>query len=336
MTRLARRVAASPTPVLVAVRLRRHRPRARGVRRPRRARRLRHPLDHRSTPGPAAPTPRIVETPRGLVNAIGLQNPGVEHSSPPSCRGWSQQGARVVVSHRRQVAGGVRRAGAAPGPRAGRRRRRGQPRPRPTPTAPGSSTSASPSTPPASVGRRPPRPAARRAGARQAALRRRPRGRDGAGRRSTPAPPPSWSATRCPPRMPDGRPGGLSGPAIRPLALRCVAEVAPRLPGRRRSSGAAASSTPTTPGPSSTPVPWPSRSAPRCSTTPRPRAGSPELDEPQEHDPPGRGRMTTFGARLHAAIAATAARSAPASTRTPRCCTSGGSTTTSPGWSGSR
>ena len=28
-----------------------------------------------------------------------------------------------------------------------------------------------------------------------------------------------------PAAMPDGRPGGLSGPAIRPLALRCVAEV---------------------------------------------------------------------------------------------------------------
>jgi dihydroorotate dehydrogenase (NAD+) catalytic subunit len=33
-----------------------------------------------------------------------------------------------------------------------------------------------------------------------------------------------------PAAMPDGRPGGLSGPAIRPLALRCVAEVAAALP----------------------------------------------------------------------------------------------------------
>ena len=30
--------------------------------------------------------------------------------------------------------------------------------------------------------------------------------------------------------LPDGRPGGLSGPAIRPLALRCVAEVHAHLP----------------------------------------------------------------------------------------------------------
>jgi dihydroorotate dehydrogenase (NAD+) catalytic subunit len=33
-----------------------------------------------------------------------------------------------------------------------------------------------------------------------------------------------------PAAMPDGRPGGLSGPAIRPQALRCVAEVAAALP----------------------------------------------------------------------------------------------------------
>jgi dihydroorotate dehydrogenase (NAD+) catalytic subunit len=30
--------------------------------------------------------------------------------------------------------------------------------------------------------------------------------------------------------MPDGRPAGLSGPAIRPLALRCVTEVCDQLP----------------------------------------------------------------------------------------------------------
>jgi dihydroorotate dehydrogenase (NAD+) catalytic subunit len=33
-----------------------------------------------------------------------------------------------------------------------------------------------------------------------------------------------------PAAMPDGRPAGLSGPAIRPLALRCVAEVRAGLP----------------------------------------------------------------------------------------------------------
>ena len=35
-----------------------------------------------------------------------------------------------------------------------------------------------------------------------------------------------------PAAMPDGRPAGLSGPAIRPLALRCLVEVTP--PRRRR------------------------------------------------------------------------------------------------------
>jgi dihydroorotate dehydrogenase (NAD+) catalytic subunit len=34
-----------------------------------------------------------------------------------------------------------------------------------------------------------------------------------------------------PAAMPDGRPAGLSGPAIRPLALRCVTEVCAALPG---------------------------------------------------------------------------------------------------------
>jgi dihydroorotate dehydrogenase (NAD+) catalytic subunit len=34
-----------------------------------------------------------------------------------------------------------------------------------------------------------------------------------------------------PAAMPDGRPGGLSGPAIRPLALRCVSVVCDALPG---------------------------------------------------------------------------------------------------------
>jgi dihydroorotate dehydrogenase (NAD+) catalytic subunit len=34
-----------------------------------------------------------------------------------------------------------------------------------------------------------------------------------------------------PAAMPDGRPAGLSGPAIRPLALRCVAEVLAEDPG---------------------------------------------------------------------------------------------------------
>ena len=33
-----------------------------------------------------------------------------------------------------------------------------------------------------------------------------------------------------PAAMPDGRPGGLSGPAIRPLALRCVVEVRRAIP----------------------------------------------------------------------------------------------------------
>jgi dihydroorotate dehydrogenase (NAD+) catalytic subunit len=40
----------------------------------------------------------------------------------------------------------------------------------------------------------------------------------------------SWSATPSPPRCPTAGPAGLSGPAVRPLALRCVAEVCAAFP----------------------------------------------------------------------------------------------------------
>ncbi len=76
-----------------------------------------------------------------------------------------------------------------------------------------------------------------------------------------------------PAAMPDGRPGGLSGPAIRPLALRCVAEVHAEVPDaqivgcrghRRRRRRRARSSAPARPR---------SRSAPPCCTTPPPPPG---------------------------------------------------------------
>src|SRR5690242_18237984 len=44
------------------------------------------------------PMPRVVETPSGLVNAVGLQNPGLDHFLATELPWLVQQGARVVVS----------------------------------------------------------------------------------------------------------------------------------------------------------------------------------------------------------------------------------------------
>ena len=59
--------------------------------------------------------------------------------------------------------------------------------------------------------------------------------------------------------------GGLSGPAIKPVALRMVWEVARALP-LLPSSASAGSPRPPTPSSSSSPAPRPSRSEPRRST----------------------------------------------------------------------
>ena len=34
------------------------------------------------------PTPRVAETPSGMLNAIGLQNPGVDVIMEKNCHGW--------------------------------------------------------------------------------------------------------------------------------------------------------------------------------------------------------------------------------------------------------
>jgi dihydroorotate dehydrogenase (NAD+) catalytic subunit len=44
------------------------------------------------------PTPRMAETPSGMLNAIGLQNPGVEAFCQGDLRVLAEAGARVVVS----------------------------------------------------------------------------------------------------------------------------------------------------------------------------------------------------------------------------------------------
>lgn len=49
-------------------------------------------------PRPGSPGPRIAETPSGLVNAIGLQNPGLEHFLATELPWLVRAGARVHVS----------------------------------------------------------------------------------------------------------------------------------------------------------------------------------------------------------------------------------------------
>ena len=64
-------------------------------------------------PRTGRPTPRMAETPSGMLNSIGLQGPGLasflEHDLP-----WlAQNGARAIVSIAGGVGGGVRGAGPA-------------------------------------------------------------------------------------------------------------------------------------------------------------------------------------------------------------------------------
>ena len=89
--------------------------------------------------------PRIVETPSGLVNAVGLQNPGVEEFLATELPWLVEHGVTVVVSVAGRSLGEyaelARRVGRAPGVSAVEVNVSA-----PTPTAPGSSTSASRST----------------------------------------------------------------------------------------------------------------------------------------------------------------------------------------------
>ncbi len=259
-------------PVMVAVRLRRHRPRARAVRRPWRRSAASSPARSPSTRRAGGPGPRLVEAPSGLVNAVGLPNPGLEHFlGDRAARRWSTW-ARPSWPASPAHAGGVRRPRPPPRPRA----RRGRPRGQPVGTRRGRQRALrGPRALPRGQRRRRRADATSPAGVRpagQAAPRRRPRSSSGAGRATTPAPTPSSSATPCRPPSPTG---GRAGSAARPSARSpCAASPTVRhaLPGAPGRSAAAASRTSPPPGPTSPPAPAPSRSAPRCSTT-RPPAG---------------------------------------------------------------
>ena len=180
-------------------------------------------------PRPGGPSPRIVETPSGLVNAIGLQNPGLEHFLATELPWLVRAGVRVFVSIAGSTMGEYADLGAPPQPRAGRRR-----------------DSRSTSAPPTRSGEdlfdvREPYHAASVV----AAVRRefpgdlpvlaklRPdlsrivegaRGVVDAGATAV------VIGNAVPAAMPDGRPGGLTGPAIGPIALRCVAAVTGECP----------------------------------------------------------------------------------------------------------
>ena len=238
---------------------------------------------------------------------------------------------RVVVSIAGSIDGGVRRPGAPARPRARRRGRRGQPL---GPRRPRRRRLRHPRALPGGRGglRGAPRPAARHAGARQAAHRRLPGGRDRAdrrrgGRRRRRH---RQRAARRPARRAPGRAERPRDPAAGAALRRRRARRAAR---RARDRLRRASPPPRTPARSWPPAPVRSRSAPRCCTTPRPpTASSTELEELAKeppHDRPVRGPPARRPRRR-------AGRSARASTPTPPCCATGGSTTTSPASSGSR
>lgn len=181
-----------------------------------------------TTPRTGNAPPRIVETPSGLVNAVGLQNPGVEEFLASELPWLAEHGVTVVVS----IVGGsmgeyaelARRVGRAPGV-----------------TAVEVNLSA---------------PAADVTGVLDVREPFHAGGAVAAVRRELPRDVPVLAKLRSdlvrvvetartvidagaaavvvgnalPAAMPDGRPGGLSGPAVRPLALRCVAEVRAHLP----------------------------------------------------------------------------------------------------------
>ena len=198
-------------------------------------------------PRPGGPVPRIVETPSGPGQRGRAAEPRPRApSSPPSCPGWP---SRAPGSWSR-----------SPAARWGS-----------TPSWPGA-LGRSPGVSAIEVNLSSPDAAGHRGLRRPRAVPRRQRGRPPSAATCpaacpcSPSSAPTWSASSRPPArvldagaaavvvgnalpaaMPDGRPGGLSGPAIRPLALRCVAEVragCPDAAGRRRR---AASPAPTTP-----------------------------------------------------------------------------------------
>ncbi|PUA79612.1 tRNA-dihydrouridine synthase [Nocardioides currus] len=179
-------------------------------------------------PRPGHAAPRVVETPSGLVNAIGLQNPGLEHFLATELPWLVRAGVRVFVS----IAGATmgeyadlaRRLSRAPGV-AGLEINIGAPdqagsdlfdvrEPYHAASVVGAVRREFPGDLPVLAKLRP--DASR--------IVEGARGVVDAGASAV------VIGNAVPAAMPDGRPGGLSGPAIGPVALRCVAAVTEALP----------------------------------------------------------------------------------------------------------
>jgi dihydroorotate dehydrogenase (NAD+) catalytic subunit len=180
-------------------------------------------------PRSGAPGPRLVESPSGLVNAVGLQNPGVEEFLTDELPALLELGATVVASiagHSLGEYAEVSRAlGRAPGVVALEVNLS-------APDAAGAGVfdirePFQAASVVAACRRDLPRGVLLLAKLRSDAQRvvETARGVAEAGADAVVV------GNALPAAMPDGRLGGLSGPAIRPLALRCVAAVADALPG---------------------------------------------------------------------------------------------------------
>lgn len=177
---------------------------------------------------PGGPAPRILESPSGLLHAVGLQNPGLDHFLATELPWLAQQDTRVVVSIAGSTLGEyaelARRLGRSPGVSAIEVNLS-------TPDAPGTGVfdvrePFHAASVVAAVVRDLPRGLPVLAKLRSDVVRvvETARGVLDAGAAAVVV------GNAVPAAMPDGRPAGLSGPAIRPLALRCVAEVHEHLP----------------------------------------------------------------------------------------------------------
>jgi dihydroorotate dehydrogenase (NAD+) catalytic subunit len=179
-------------------------------------------------PRPGSAEPRIVESPSGLVNAIGLQNPGVAGFLDDELAPLLDLGATVVVSIAGHSLGEyaelARTVGRSPGIAALEVNLSA-----PDPLGSGLFDAREPFQAGSVIGscRRDLRDgvlllAKLRSDVTRVAEIARAVVEAGADAVVV--------GNALPAALPDGRPGGLSGPAIRPQALRCVAEVARALP----------------------------------------------------------------------------------------------------------
>lgn len=180
-----------------------------------------------SRPGGAAP--RIVETPSGLAHAVDLQNPGIDQFLALELPWLLQQGTRVYVSI----------VGRSLGEYAELARRLGR-----TPGLAGIEVNLSPPDA-ATSGVFDVREPFHAASVVAAVHRDVPRGLPVLAKLRSDLLRVAETAhvvveagaeavvvgNALPAAMPDGRPAGLSGPAIRPLALRCLTEVLGAAPG---------------------------------------------------------------------------------------------------------